>query len=166
MIFIRLDEGISQHIADFARRIGIPPHVQIETPAALDERSLSDESWMELFAKRGRARDLRAAFSADGFTPAERALAETLQITLFTTPKMFWRPLKSIGQVAYFLRWLPRLIELIETSAPGTYYRLPPSFNPARKLKAERPMLGRTVVRKGRPKTPKPPPRAPLLDGK
>ena len=164
MIIIRLDEGISTHIAAFARQIVIPQGVVIETPAALQQRGLPDQSWMELLAKRGRPRDIRVAFSADNFTPAERALAETLKITLFSTPRDYWRPLRSMGQVAFFLRWLPTLIELAKTSPAGTQFRLPPSFNVNRRVRPLTPVLGRKVVRPGRPRKPRTPKPAPLLE--
>lgn len=156
MIFIRLDENVSHHIADFARQIGIPRDVVIEAPTPLKETGLSDTTWMERLAKRGRPKDRRAAFSADNFTPAERAHAEALGITLFSVPRMFWRPLLRLGQVAFVLRWLPRIIDLIKTSPAGTQFRLPASFNPTVRVRQEARMLEKKVVRTGRPRTPKP----------
>ncbi|WP_296595518.1 hypothetical protein [Phenylobacterium sp.] len=163
MIFIRLDENLSHHIAAFATKIGIPQHVVIEAPVPLNEQGLPDATWMELFAKRGRPRDRRAAFSADDFTPAERALAEELGITLFSVPASFWRPLKRLGQVAFVLRWLTRMIELIEQHPPGTQFRLPRSFNPGSKVQPLDRIRDKKVVRPGRPRRPK---RMPLLERK
>lgn len=161
MIFIRLDANVSHYIADLARKIGVPQGVVLEAPKPLNEEALPDTTWMERLADRGGPRDLRAAFSADNFKPHERALAEELGIILFSVPRSYWRPLLRNGQVALVLRWLPRIIELVKTSPPGSQYRLPPSFNPAVRVRLEPRILEKKVVRSGRPRKARP---LPLLD--
>ena len=101
MIFIRLDENVSYQLGHFAEKIGIPQNVVFDSAHQTGQAGMLDPDWMTRHSKRGRARDLRIAFSADNFTDAERALAEVLKITLFSTPYMYWRPLRRLGQTAY-----------------------------------------------------------------
>lgn len=166
MIFILLDEGVSPKIAEAAERIGIPEGVAIDSVNSQGMRGAADEDWMTALSKRGRAADLRVAFSADNFSDPERALAETLKITLFSTPIMYWRPLLRHGQAAYVLRWLPRIIELARAHPAGSQFRLPHSFNTGLQLQPLRAITTHKTRRSGRPAKPRPRRAAPLLDGK
>lgn len=164
MIFIRLDENVSHKIGEFAEGVGIPHDVVIDTPEKLRQRGLADVDWMTAHSQRGGRRDVRIAFSGDTFTDRERAVAETLGISLFYTPFMYWRPLRRMGQAAYFLRWLPTIIEIAKANPPGSQFRLPGHFNPRANLRPLRSITGRMTVRPGRPRKPRKVAPAPLLD--
>jgi uncharacterized protein YecE (DUF72 family) len=164
VIFILLDEGVSPKIAEFAGKVGIPQGVVLDTATSMGQRATPDQDWMTLLSKRGSAADRKVAFSADSFTDAERALAETLKVTLFSTPRMFWRPLRRLGQAAYFLRWLPRMLEMTATHPAGSQFRLPSHFNTASVIRPLPSIIGRKTVRTGRPAKPRAPAAAPLFD--
>jgi hypothetical protein len=166
VIFIRLDENLSPKIGRAAEAIKIRQDVVFETPHGDGSLGASDVHWFSDFGKRGGVADLRIAFSQDGFTDAERVVAELNKITVFYTPRTrYWRPLRRVGQAAYILRWLLRIIELAETSPPGTQFGLPPTFNTKAVVRTYKPLLGRKS-RRGRPLgRRKPAKHLPLLDG-
>lgn len=164
MIFIRLDENVSHKIGLAAELIGIQRGITFESPHSMNELQLPDHHWMALMGARGGPRDVRIAFSGDGFNEAERATAEINNITVFYTPKMFWRPLGCAGQAAYFLRWLPTIIAMAKANAKGTQFQLPRSFNVDADVTTVPRILAKKVVRPGRPKKPRTIAPAPLLD--
>lgn len=150
MIFIRLDENLSPKIGRAAEVVKIRQDVVFETPHDDGSLGAADVHWFSEFGKRGGPADLRIALSQDGFTDPERVVAELNKITVFYTPRTrYWRPLKKVGQVAYVLRWLPRIIELAEASEPGTQFILPPTFNTKAQVRTYKPLLGRKS-RRGR----------------
>lgn len=165
MIFLRLDENVSHRIAEAARAIGIPQDLKIETPHGQRESGLSDVDWVRRFAQRGRSDDVRVAFSGDGRmrdNEAERVALEDAGIILFFAPgKGFWRELRKEGQAAYFIRWLPKLLEIAKASKPGQQYKLPSSFNPRADLRPLAPIALKRVLRPGRPRRNR---KLPLLD--
>lgn len=161
MIFIRLDENISYKIGEVADLIRIQQGIQFEAPHPNAETGLADQHWMEILGKRGKRSDLRIAFSGDYFNEAERATAEVNNITVFYAPRNYWRGLKRVGQAAFVLRWLPKMIELATSLPAGTQFQLPASFNPDVKVKLLDRILGKKVTRSGRPRKPK---SLPLLD--
>lgn len=165
MIFVRLDENVSYRLGEFAAAIGVPQNVQFDAPHLRGETGATDPDWMTAHSARGKPSDLKLAFSADDFTDAERALAEFLKITLFSTPKMYWRPLKRLGQTAYFLRWLPRMLELAALHPSGSQFRLPRNFGSGPGLVPMKSILSRKTIRSGRPRKPKTPIPLPLLEG-
>jgi hypothetical protein len=166
VIFIRLDENISHKIGEAAELLRIPGQPTFETPAQLNELGLADEHWMILFGRRGRSKDRRIVISGDDFTGPERATAELNKITVFYTPKMYWRPLGHLGQAAYILRWLPVMIEIAKTHPAGAQFQLPRSFNTSVAPTLLESVLTKIVKRSGRPRRPRQLAPAPLLDHK
>jgi hypothetical protein len=165
VIFIRLDENISPRVGRCAEAVRIRQGVDIQWPGKDGTLGAPDPEWMNALGQRGREADIRISISQDGFTDPERIVAEVNKISVFYVPeRRFWGDLKKVEQAAYLLRWMGRIIELAETSPPGTQFALPATFNTRVKVKAYKPLLGRknrrgsTLRRKRRP-TP-----APLLD--
>ncbi len=165
MIFLRLDENVSHRIAEAAKVVGIPQDLKIETAHGQRESGLSDVDWVRRFAQRGRAQDVRVAFSGDGRmreNEAERVALEDAGVVLFFAPgKGFWRELRKEGQAAYFIRWLPKLLEIAKASNPGQQYKLPGSFTPRADLKPLASIASKSVLRPGRPRRDR---KLPLLD--
>ncbi|RYD41047.1 MAG: hypothetical protein EOP83_34415 [Verrucomicrobiaceae bacterium] len=165
MIFFRLDECVAYKIALAAETIGIPQSVAFEAPQLLAQKGVEDVAWMEAFAKRGKATDLRVVFSSDGMMrhrEPERMAAINAGLIVFYAPKAaFWRQLRKRGQAAYFLRWFDTMLALAAAGTPGDQYQLPPSFSANPALRPMPPMTN--VVRKGRPPKAKKPSKIRLI---
>jgi hypothetical protein len=164
VIFVRLDENISHKIGLAAELLKIPGQPAFETPTGLNELGLPDEHWMARFGRRGQSRDRRIVVSGDDFTEPERITAELNKITVFYTPKMYWRPLGHIGQAAYLLRWLPSIIEIAKSNQAGSQFQLPRSFNIDVAPKLLESLKTKVVTRPGRPRLVRAPAPTPLLD--
>lgn len=59
----------------------------------------------------------------------ERAALEAAGlIAIFPGSKKFFDSLGRYGQTAYLIRWFPVIERLAREAAPGSHFRLPPSF--------------------------------------
>jgi hypothetical protein len=144
VIFIRLDENISPRVGRCVEAIKIRQGVDIQWPGKDGTLGAKDPEWMTALGKRGGESDVRIIISQDGFTDPERVHAEINKISVFYVPhRAFWGGLKKVEQAAYLLRWLARIIELAETSAPGTQFALPSTFNTRVKVKTYKALLTR-----------------------
>jgi hypothetical protein len=60
----------------------------------------------------------------------ERAALEASGlVAVFPSTKQFFDGLRKWGQAAYLTVWFPVVLDLAQNAAPGTHWRLPPSFS-------------------------------------
>jgi hypothetical protein len=138
VILFRLDENVSYKIAEAAVAVGIPQELKLETPYSRGETGEPDVAWIRAFAKRGGKKAIRCVFSGDGQirnNEPERAACEDAGLVLFFAPSpTWWRDLRKEGQAAYFIRWLPAMVQIARKAVPGSQFKLPGTFSPKEDL--------------------------------
>jgi len=127
LTLIRFDECINPRIVDAMRVIRLPRDILLETPQELDQRGLSDVSWIEDFSGRGG----RLIVSGDGNmrrVQLERAALEASGIVAVFPHMKWYGGLGKWGQAAFFMAWFPAIVRLATEAELGSHFRIPTSF--------------------------------------